>query len=132
MRSYPRACPRCGVMTAEADFGVDRSKTSGRRSYCKACDRQRGRAYYDAHKDELYAAREAVREAAWQAKLEALAVESKKRHAEQRKLHEAQVRHQKEYMRSIGVPDLSPEEITEIARRSAQEGRPLAYREEAA
>jgi hypothetical protein len=60
-------------MTAKAGFGVDRSKTGGRRSYCKACDRRRGRAYYDAHKDDLYAQREAVREAAWQAELEALA-----------------------------------------------------------
>jgi hypothetical protein len=48
-------------MTAEADFGVDRSKASGRRSYCKACDRQRGRAYYAAHRDELYVQRETVR-----------------------------------------------------------------------
>src|SRR6266545_1979633 len=73
MPSYPRACPRCGVMTAKAGFGVGRSKTGGRRSYCKACDRRRGRAYYDAHKDDLYAQREAAREAAWQAELEALA-----------------------------------------------------------
>jgi hypothetical protein len=57
-------------MAAETDFGVDRSKTGGRRSYCKACDRRRGRAYYDDHKDELYAQREAAREAAWQADLE--------------------------------------------------------------
>jgi hypothetical protein len=42
-------------MTAEADFGVDRSKACGRRSNCKACDRRRRRAYYDAHKDEFYA-----------------------------------------------------------------------------
>ena len=28
-------------------------------------------------------------------------------------MHEAQVRHQKEFLRSIGVPDLSPEEIGE-------------------
>jgi hypothetical protein len=61
-------------MTAKAGFGVDRSKAGGRRSYCKACDRRRGRAYYDAHKDELYAERLAAREAAWLAELEALAV----------------------------------------------------------
>ena len=74
-------------MTAEADFGLDRSKTSGRRSYCKACDRRRGRAYYAAHKDELYAQRAAAREAAWQAELEALEVEHRKRVAAQKKLH---------------------------------------------
>jgi len=104
-------------MTAEANFGVDRSKTGGRRSYCKACDRRRGRAYYDAHKDGLYARRDAVRKAVWQAELEALAVEHKKRVAAMKKLHAAQVRRQKEFLRSIGVPDLSPEEITERARR---------------
>jgi hypothetical protein len=41
-------------MRAEAGFGVDRSKAGGRRSYCKARDRRRGRAYYDVRKDELY------------------------------------------------------------------------------
>jgi hypothetical protein len=114
---YPRACPRCGVVTAEADFGVDRSKTSGRRSYCKACDRRRGRAYYAAHRDEFYAEREAVREAARQAELEALAVEHKKKVAAAKKEAEAGARRQRELLASIGVPDLSPEEITERARR---------------
>jgi hypothetical protein len=108
-------------MTEEAGFGVDRSKACGRRSYCISCNRRRGRAYYDAHKDELYAARVAVREAVWQAELEALAVESKKRAAEHKKLHAAQVRHQKEFLRSIGVPDLSPEEVTERHRRRQEE-----------
>jgi hypothetical protein len=75
--NYPRPCPRCVVMTVEADFGLDRSKASGRRSYCKACDRRRGRAYYDARKDELYAQRVAAREAAWQAGLEAQVEESR-------------------------------------------------------
>jgi hypothetical protein len=40
-------------------------------------------------------------------------VESKKRFAEQKKLHEAQTRRQREFLRSIGVPDLSPEEVSE-------------------
>jgi hypothetical protein len=108
-------------MTPEADFGLDRSKTGGRRSYCKACDRRRGRAYYDARKDELYAKRVAAHEAAWEAELEALEVEHRKRVAAQKKLHAAQVRRQKEFLRSIGVPDLSPEEITEKARRPSAE-----------
>jgi hypothetical protein len=103
-------------MTAEAEFGVDRSKTSGRRSHCKACDRRRGRAYYDAHKDELYAQRVAAREAAWQAERKALEKEHRKRVAAARKLHAAQTRRQKEFLASIGVPDLSPEEVTERAR----------------
>jgi hypothetical protein len=104
-------------MTAEADFPVDSNKASGRKSHCKDCDRQRGRAYYAAHRDELYAQREAAREAAWQAELEALAVEYKKRVAEQKRLHATQVRRQKELLRSIGVPDLSPEEVTRRRRR---------------
>jgi hypothetical protein len=102
-------------MTAEADFGVDRSKAGGRRSYCKG--RRRGRAYYATHKDELYAQRMATRQAVRQAELEALAGEHKKRLAVQKKLHAAQVRHQKELLRSLGVPDLSPEEVSERARR---------------
>jgi septal ring factor EnvC (AmiA/AmiB activator) len=66
-------------MTAEADFGVDRTKTRGRRSHCKACDRRRAKDFYAAHKDELYAQREAAREAARQAELEALVPEHRKR-----------------------------------------------------
>jgi hypothetical protein len=112
MPSYPRPCPHCGVMTAEADFGVDRSKACGRRSYCKACDRRRGRAYYDAHKDELYAQRVAAREAARQAELEALEKEHRKRVAAAKRLHAAQVRNQKKLLRELGVPDLSPEEVS--------------------
>lgn len=118
MPSYPRPCPKCGVMTAEADFPVDSSKASGRKSYCKDCDRRRARAYYDAHKDELYAQREAVREAAWQAHLKELEKESRKKVAAAKKLHAAQTRYQKEFLHSIGVPDLSPEEVTERARQS--------------
>jgi hypothetical protein len=108
-------------MTEEEGFGVDRSKTSGRRSYCKACDRRRGNAYYAKHKDELYAAREAAREAAWQAELKALEVEHRKRVAAVQRQHAAGVRRQNELFRSIGVPDLSPQEVTERAR--AAQGR---------
>jgi hypothetical protein len=112
-------------MTAETGFGVDRSKASGRRSYCKACDRRRGRAYYDAHKDELYAQREAAREAARQTDLDALAVRHKKKVAAAKKEAEAGARRQRELLASLGVPDLSPQEITERAHRRAQERRPL-------
>jgi hypothetical protein len=79
MPSYPRPCSKCGVLTEEEGFGIDHSKTSGRRSYCTSCDRRRGRAYYDARKDELYAKRAAAREAAWEAELEAQEDESRKR-----------------------------------------------------
>ena len=70
-----------------------------------------------AHKDELHAQRVSAREAAWQAELEALEEEHRKRVAAAKKLHAAQVRRQKEFLRSIGVPDLSPEEVSERARR---------------
>jgi hypothetical protein len=43
--------------------------------------------------------------------------EHKRRVAAAKKLHAAQVRRQKEFLRSIGVPDLSPEEVSERARR---------------
>jgi hypothetical protein len=112
-------------LTVEADFGLHRSKACGRRSYCKACDPRRGRAYYDARKDELHTRRAAAREAAWQADLEAQEEESRKRVAAARRLHAAQVRRQKEFLRSIGVPDLSPEEVTE---REPAAALPQAFR----
>jgi hypothetical protein len=121
MPDYPRPCPKCGVLTEREGFAADRHAPSGRKSHCRKCDRKRAAAYYAAHKDELYAQREAVREAAWQAELEALEVESEKRFAAVKKLHAAQTRRQKEFLRSIGVPDLSPEEVAERAR-----GRPSA------
>jgi hypothetical protein len=46
----------------------------------------------------------------------ALAEEHRERIAAAKKLAAAQARRQKEFLRSIGVPDLSPEEITERAR----------------
>jgi hypothetical protein len=116
MPSYPRSCPKCGVMSAEADFPVDSSKASGRKSYCKACDRRRGNAYYSEHRNELYAKRAAAREAAWQAELKAMEEPHRKRVAAVKRLHAAQVRRQKQLLRELGVPDLSPE-ITEKARR---------------
>jgi hypothetical protein len=66
-------------------------------------------------KDELYAQRVAAREAAWRAELKELEKEHRTRVAANKKLYAAQVRRQKEFLRSIGVPDLSPEEITEKA-----------------
>jgi len=109
-------------VTAEEGFAVDRHAAAGRKSHCRACDRKRRKVYYAAHKDELYAAREAAREAGWQAELEALEVEHKKRVAEQKKLHAAQVRRQKKLLRELGVPDVSPEEVAERYRARAAQG----------
>lgn len=116
MPSYPKPCPKCGVIRAEDGFSIDRSKASGRKSHCKICDRQRAQAYHDTHKDELYAKREAVREAAGQAELKALERRHRRKVAAARKLHDAQVRRQKAFLRSIGVPDPSPEEMARAPR----------------
>jgi hypothetical protein len=59
-------------MTAEDGFSIDRTKAGGRKSHCKICDRQHADAYYAEHRAELYARREAVREAARQAHLRTL------------------------------------------------------------
>jgi hypothetical protein len=104
-------------MTDEDGFGVDRSKASGHKSHCKACDRERGNAYYAEHRDELFARREGIREAAWQAHLKELENKHRKRAAANKKLHDAQVRRQKDLLRQLGVPDLSREEI--MARKGA-------------
>ena len=112
MPDYPRACSRCGVVTAEADFGIDHSKKSGHKSHCRACEA----ADYASRRDELYARREAVREAARQAQLKELAVVHRKRVAAAKREHAAGVRRQKKLLRELGVPDLSPEEVTDRAR----------------
>jgi hypothetical protein len=107
-------------MTAEADFGLDHSKTSGRRSYCKVLR--------PPARSGLYAQRVAAREAAWQAELEAKVELHRKRAAAAKKLHAAQARRQKEFLRSIGVPDLSQEEISERARRRPSARVPASLR----
>jgi hypothetical protein len=104
-------------MTEESGFSADKSKASGRRSRCRDCDNRCGKAYYAAHREELLAEREAAREAAWQAQLKALEKEHRKKVAATKRLHAAQVRRQKEFLRSVGVRDLSPEEVSERARR---------------
>jgi hypothetical protein len=48
----------------------------------------------------------------WPDSAQELEKEHRKRVAANKKLHDAQVRRQKELLRSIGAPDLSPEEIT--------------------
>jgi hypothetical protein len=108
-------------VTEEDGFGVDHSKASGRKSHCRECDRRRGRAYYEAHKDELHAERLAIREAEREAALKALEPIHRKIVAEAKKRHAAQVRRQKKLLRELGVPDPSPEEVTERAR--AAQGR---------
>ena len=108
MPSYPRACPKCGVLTEEDGFSFDHSKAGGRKSHCKSCDRERAHAWYEEHKDELYAQREAAREAIREAEMKELEKEHRKRYAASKRLHAAQVRNQKKLFRELGVPDWSP------------------------
>jgi hypothetical protein len=115
MPSYPRPCPKCGVMTEEEGFSLDRHAAAGRKSHCRACDRQRRKVYYAAHKDGWNAERQAAREAAWQAERKALEREHRKKVAAVKRQAEAGARRQKELLRELGVPDLSPEEISERA-----------------
>jgi hypothetical protein len=108
MPDYPRACSRCGVLTAEVDFGADHSKKSGHKSHCRACER----ADYASRKDELHARRQAVREVEREVALKALEPIHRERVAAAKREHTAGVRRQKKLLRELGVPDLSPEETT--------------------
>lgn len=118
MMVFPRKCPGCDTLTPEDGFARDRSQPSGRKSRCRVCHRRDVKVYHDAvRKPRRLAVLEAERAAA----LEALEKEHRKQVAAAKKLHAAQVRHQREFLRSIGVPDLSPEEVTERARRRRDE-----------
>jgi predicted nucleic acid-binding Zn-ribbon protein len=98
MADYPRACSRCGVVKPEADFGAGRSKKSGHKSHCRACER----ADYASRKDELQARRDAVREAAWQARLKKLEDVHREKVAAAKREHEAGVARQEKLLREIG------------------------------
>jgi hypothetical protein len=124
--NFPRKCSGCGTLTAEDGFARDRSQPSGRKSRCRVCHRRDVKVYQDTVRTPR---RLAALEAERAAELEALAVEHKKRVAAQKKLHAAQTRRQKEFLRSIGVPDLSPEEVAERATRcGAARRRGLSFR----
>jgi hypothetical protein len=112
MMVFPRKCSGCGTLTPEDGFGRDRSQPSGRKSRCRVCHRRDVKVYHDAvRKPRRLAALEAERAA----EQEALEKEHRKRIAATKKLHAAQARRQKEFLRSIGVPDLTSEEVAERA-----------------
>jgi len=117
MPDYPRACSRCGILTAEADFGADRSKKSGHNSHCRACEGPTTPLARTSYKGNA----SAVREAARQARLKELEEVHREKVAAAKREHEAGVRRQKKPLRELGVPDLSPEEVSERAR--AAQGR---------
>jgi len=47
-----KRCSRCGVDKPLEQFAVDRSKRSGRKTWCRACDAERSIRYYQAHVEE--------------------------------------------------------------------------------
>src|SRR3954470_8059171 len=115
----PESRSRCGVLTAEADFGADRSKKSGHKTHCRACER----ADDASRKDELQARRDAVREAARQARLKELEEAHREKVAAAHPEHAAGVARQKKLLRELGVPDWSPEEFGPSAISSPHKAR---------
>jgi hypothetical protein len=112
--TYPRKCPGCGTLTPEEGFHRDRSQPSGRKSRCRACHCSDVGNYHAAvRKPRRLAALEAERAA----EREALEKEHKRRFAAVKRAAAAGAKRQREFLRSIGVPDLSPEEVTERATR---------------
>ena len=114
---YPRECPGCGLVREASDFSLDSYQRSGRKSRCKACCNRAADTYHaTVRKPRRLAALEAKRAA----EMKVLEREHKKRVAAATKAHQAGARRQRELLKSLGVPDLTPEEVTERARR----GRP--------
>jgi hypothetical protein len=46
-----KRCPRCDRTKSLDEFYGDRTKGSGHRWICKACDLERSRAYYRQHRE---------------------------------------------------------------------------------
>ena len=88
------------------------SKKSGHKSHCRACER----ADYASPQGRAVRATRCGSRSGPEANLNELEKEHRKRVAAARKLHEAQVRNQKKLLLELGVPDLSPEKVTERAR----------------
>lgn len=51
--SAERVCLRCGGTFPREEFARDASKTFGFKSWCKECERKRGRAYYAANRERI-------------------------------------------------------------------------------
>ena len=50
-----RRCPGCGEAQPFSEFAVDRSKSSGRKSHCRRCDRERAARYYRQNREAMLA-----------------------------------------------------------------------------
>jgi hypothetical protein len=46
-------CPRCERVLPLVEFARDRSKASGHKSWCKACDRAKSKRYYAANRERV-------------------------------------------------------------------------------
>jgi hypothetical protein len=46
-------CTKCGETKPLSAFAADRSKSDGLKSWCKACDNERCRAYYEANRERV-------------------------------------------------------------------------------
>ena len=60
IRSLPDAvtrCPRCERVFPVSEFARDRSKASGRKSWCKTCDSAKSKSYYAANRERVLAKR---------------------------------------------------------------------------
>lgn len=61
-----KTCPKCERELLIGEFARDRSKASGHKSICKACDREKSRRYYEANRERklayMFRRNEAIRE----------------------------------------------------------------------
>ena len=46
-----KICTKCGDELPIEEFARDRTRASGRKSLCKACDRAKSKAYYEANRE---------------------------------------------------------------------------------
>ena len=54
-RAAVKFCGSCERELGLAQFAVDRSRPSGRKSLCKRCDREKARRYYEANRERVLA-----------------------------------------------------------------------------
>ena len=63
-----KTCSKCGEELPVEEFARDRTKASGYKGFCKACDNAKSRRYYEANRERKLASmakrRAALREAA--------------------------------------------------------------------
>jgi hypothetical protein len=55
-KRWIQPCYACGEKLPYTEFAPDRSKSSGRKSICRVCDRAKSRAYYLANRERKIAA----------------------------------------------------------------------------